>query len=146
MWVACRYESVERDGGGNGVGRAHLAGDHVLDVAEEVGLGFARDGVLHSAGNGGDVGVGEEEQDVGLGAGLKVGQDLGLPLLVGGGGAVVDLVAGGGLIGLDGGLKAAAVAVVAAVRGDDIERHVVGSGDSHDHHDRHDPADQDRDH
>ena len=76
------------------------------------------------------VGVGEEEQDIGLGAGLKVGQDLGLPLLVGGGGAVVDLVAGGFLIGLDSGLEVAAVAVVAAVGGDNVQRHAVGIGDS----------------
>ena len=72
------------------------------------------------------VGAGEEEEHVGLGARLKIGEHLGLPLLVGGAGGVLHPVAGGVLIALHGVLIALAVAVVAAIGGDHIELHRGG--------------------
>ena len=72
------------------------------------------------------VGVGEEEQDIGLGAGLEVGQNLGLPLLIGSGGAIVDLVASGSFVGSDSVLEVLAVAIIAAVGGDDVQGDGVG--------------------
>ena len=110
-------------------GNSHHAGLH---VGCEVGILSADliDGDDFACGDEGlSVGIGEEEQDVGLGAGLEVGEDFCFPLFVGGGGAVVHLVAGGLFISLDSGFEVCAVAVVAAVGGDNIQRNGVSHCD-----------------
>ena len=86
--------------------------DHLVGLDERLGIG-----------------IGEEEKDIGLRAGFKIGQNLRLPLLVRGGGAIVDFVARGCLIGLDSGFKVAAVSVIAAVGCDNVQCHAVGVGD-----------------
>ena len=112
--------------GGNCIVLAVGGGSHhaVLHVGRIVGVlgAYLVDGDDLVCGDEGfGVGIGEEEQDVGLGAGLEVGQDFGLPLLVGGAGAVVDLVAGGLFVCRNGGFEVLAVAVVSAVRSHDVE-------------------------
>lgn len=93
---------------------------------------FGADGsdVHHLAGldEGLGVGVGEEEQHVRLRAGLEIGQDLGLPFLIGGGRSVQDGVAGGRLVGRHRILIVLAVTVVAAVGGNNGQLHLRGRG------------------
>ena len=101
-------------------GGGHHAVLHVGGIVGVLGADLVDGDHLVGGDEGLGIGVGEEEQHVRLGAGLKVGQHLGLPLLVGGGGAVVDLVAGGFLISGHSVFKILAVAVVAAVGGDNV--------------------------
>ena len=91
-------------GGGNGVGLAVLSHGHhgIPHVVGVAGIGHPDGGEVHHLARldeGLGVGVGEEEEDVRLGAGLEVGKYLGLPLLVGGGRGIQDGVSDGGLIG-----------------------------------------------
>ena len=67
----------------------------------------------------------EEEQNVRLGAGLKIGQHSGLPFLARNVRAVVHAVSRGRLIGADRGLKALPVAVLAAEGRDDVQRNAL---------------------
>ena len=114
-------------GRGDGVllavrGHSHHAVFHVRCVIGILGADLVNGDHLAGGDEGFRVGIGEEEQHVRLGAGLEVGENLGFPLLVGGGGAIVDLVAGFLFVGLHRRFKVLSVAVVAAVGGDNVQR------------------------
>ena len=84
------------------------------------------------------VNIGEEEENIGFGAGFEIGQDAGFPLFIGSSGTVIDLVAGLSFVFSHSRFKICTVSVIAAIRGNDVQGNVFsrsGQDCSQNHYD-----------